>query len=416
MERKYISVLTLNKYIKAKMDKDVSLQNVYIKGEISNYRPHPSGHLYFTLKDENSKISAVMFYNNAKKLELQIENGMQVLVKANVSVYVDNGVYQLYVLSMEQDGIGKLYFQYEQLKIRLKQEGLFNESHKKKIPSFPRSIAVLSAKQGAAVQDVVHTIQLRFPFTKVIVFPIPVQGQGAYIHIIDILKRVDQLKFDTIIIARGGGSIEELWNFNEEALARCIYDLDTPIISAIGHETDFTICDFVSDYRAITPTDAGILATPDQNELKRYNDVLKQRLTYHMKKYIEFKQLNFTKLQNAYCLKNPDYLYSHDVLKLNQLQDQLNHQFQMFEIEHKKYIENQAMRLHQILNHNLTKIENTLQKNILQLDALSPLKVMQRGYTLIKKDEQVIKNSKQLKSGDEVDILFNDGLKKAQIK
>ena len=216
MERQYISVFALNKYIKAKMNQDVSLQNVYIKGEISNYRPHPSGHLYFTLKDENSRVSAIMFASAARKMSFQIENGMQVFIHASVSVYEASGQYQLYVQTIQQDGIGNLYLQYEALKRKLEKEGLFDLKYKQSIRSFPKGIAVLSAKQGAAVQDIVRTIHLRFPFAKVIVFPIPVQGKNAYLQIIETLKQVDTLGFDTIILARGGGSIEDLWNFNEE--------------------------------------------------------------------------------------------------------------------------------------------------------------------------------------------------------
>ena len=275
MKRKYINVLTLNQYIKSKLNEDAILSNIYIKGEISNYRPHPSGHIYFTLKDEYSRIQAVMFASHAKNLDFKVDNGKEVLINGYVSVYEVSGNYQLYVTNMQENGAGALYQKFEQLKNKLENEGLFDQQHKKDIPSFPSRIAVLSAKQGAALQDVLRTIHLRFPFTQVVIFPIPVQGNGAYKEIMKTLKYVDALRFNTIIIARGGGSIEDLWNFNEEELARVIYDLKTPIISGVGHETDFTICDFVSDYRAATPTAAAIKATADQNELK------KQRLYLH---------------------------------------------------------------------------------------------------------------------------------------
>ena len=295
MERQYISVFALNKYIKAKMNQDVSLQNVYIKGEISNYRPHPSGHLYFTLKDENSRVSAIMFASAARKMSFQIENGMQVFIHASVSVYEASGQYQLYVQTIQQDGIGNLYLQYEALKRKLEKEGLFDLKYKQSIRSFPKGIAVLSAKQGAAVQDIVRTIHLRFPFAKVIVFPIPVQGKNAYLQIIETLKQVDTLGFDTIILARGGGSIEDLWNFNEEDLARCVFACQTPIITGIGHETDFTICDFVSDYRSATPTAAAVKATPDQKELRVYQENLQRQLLYKMKHRLD--------VQRQYLLK-----------------------------------------------------------------------------------------------------------------
>ena len=416
MERKYISVFALNKYIKAKMNQDVSLQNVYIKGEISNYRPHPSGHLYFTLKDENARVNAIMFASNAKKLDFSIENGMQVLIKASVSVYEVTGQYQLYVQSMERDGIGLLYLKYEKLKQELEKEGLFDTSHKKKIPHFPKNIAVLSAKQGAAVQDVVRTIHLRFPFTKVIVFPIPVQGNGAYLHIVDTLNYVDQIGFDTIILARGGGSIEDLWNFNEEALARCIYQLKTPIITGIGHETDFTICDFVSDYRGVTPTAAAMKATPDQYELRKHRDNLHDQLIYKMNQLIHHKQQYLHHLQNSYYLKKPEYLYSNEMIRLVHLQDQFLHQLKMFNMKQNQKIVSYQNILYQKINDKIHSIEKRTQFCISKLDALSPLKVMQRGYTLIKKDDVLIKEAHELKKGDLIDIIFIDEKKKAEIK
>lgn len=416
MERKYISVFALNKYIKAKMNQDVSLQNVYIKGEISNYRPHPSGHLYFTLKDENSRVSAVMFASYAKHLDFKVENGKQVFIRANVSVYEITGQYQLYVQTMQEDGIGNLYLQFEKLKKKLEKEGLFDPKYKKKIPAFPKSIAVLSAKQGAAVQDVVKTLQLRFPFTKVIVFPIPVQGKNAYIKIIETLQQVDHIGFDTIILARGGGSIEDLWNFNEENLARCIFNLKTPIITGIGHETDFTICDFVSDYRGVTPTAAAIHASPDQNELKKQRILLHEQLLYRMKQNLHMKRQNLDRLQNSYYLKNPDYLYSNELLRLSHLQDQLFHQLKIFDMKSYQKLFNYQRLLKEKIDKKIADYEKTTQMKISQLDALSPLKVMQRGYTLIKKDNHVIKSANDLKKGDIVHIIFSDEEKAAEIK
>lgn len=416
MERKYISVFALNKYIKAKMNQDVSLQNVYIKGEISNYRPHPSGHLYFTLKDENSRVAAVMFASYAKQLDFRIENGMQVFIRANVSVYEISGQYQLYVQSIQQDGIGNLYLQFEKLKKKLEQEGLFDLKHKKKIPAFPKLVAVLSAKQGAAVQDVVRTIQLRFPFTKVIVFPIPVQGKDAYLKIIESLKQVDCIGFDTIILARGGGSIEDLWSFNEEKLARCIFELKTPIITGIGHETDFTICDFVSDYRAVTPTAAAIYASPDQNELKKQRQLLHEQLLYRMKQIIYSQKQTLDRIRSSYYLRNPEYLYSNELLRLSHLQDRLFYQLKIFDMKSYQKLIDCQKKLKEKIDKQLTKYEKMTQMQISQLDALSPLKVMKRGYTLIKKDNNVIKKANELKKGDVIHIIFSDQEKKAEIK
>lgn len=416
MERQYISVFALNKYIKAKMNQDVSLQNVYIKGEISNYRPHPSGHLYFTLKDENSRISAIMFASAARKMSFQIENGMQVFIHANVSVYEASGQYQLYVQTIQQDGIGNLYLQYEALKKKLENEGLFDQKYKQPIPVYPRGIAVLSAKQGAAVQDVVRTIHLRFPFVKVIVFPIPVQGKNAYLQIIEILKKVDTLNFDTIILARGGGSIEDLWNFNEEALARCIFACHTPIVTGIGHETDFTICDFVSDYRSATPTAAAMKATPDQRELRIHQDDLQKQLLYKMKHRLDVQKQYLSRLQQSYYLSNPEVLYSHEFLRLTQFQDKLSYQFKVFDMKVYQQLMGYQNELKKQMDLKLQKLNHQLQQHITSLDALSPLKVLQRGYTLVKKDEKMIKQAKELKTGDIIDIQFYDGHQKAEIK
>lgn len=416
MERKYISVFALNKYIKAKLNQDVSLQSVYIKGEISNYRPHPSGHLYFTLKDEDSSISAIMFASAAKKLDFQIENGMEVLIRAKVTVYEVGGQYQLNVQTMQQDGIGQLYLQFEKLKKKLEMEGLFDNNHKKPIPTFPKGIAVLSAKQGAAVQDVVKTIHLRFPFTRVIVFPIPVQGKNAYLKIIETLQYVDTLKFDTIILARGGGSIENLWNFNEELLVRCIYACQTPIITGIGHETDFTICDFVSDYRGVTPTAAAVKATPDQHELKKYNQQLFEQLVYKMKHRIDLQKQYLSQLTNSYYLTNPEALFSNEIFRLSRFQEQLSYHFQMFYLTNKQDIVHYQTQMKQLLDKKLQLHQHKLQQSLVSLDALSPLKVMQRGYTLVKSQEKVIKSVKDIHKDDLIEIQFYDGITNAQIK
>lgn len=416
MERQYITVFALNKYIKAKMNQDVSLQSVYIKGEISNYRPHPSGHLYFTLKDEHSRINAIMFASLAKQLHFKIENGMQVFIHASVSVYEVSGQYQLYVKTMEPDGIGQLFLKYETLKKKLYQEGLFDEAHKKKIPAFPKSIAVLSAKQGAALQDIIRTVNMRFSFTKVIVFPIPVQGKNAYLSIIDTLRQVDRLGFDTIILARGGGSIEDLWNFNEEALARCIYECHTPIITGIGHETDFTICDFVSDCRCATPTAAAMKATPDQKELRVHQQELYQQLIYKMNHCLDYHYQKLKRIQQSYYFSNPEVLYSHEILRLTHLQDRLCHQIQIFDLKNYQLLQNYQKQLKQCMDLKFQQHHAKFQQLLLGLDNLSPLKIMQRGYSLVYKDDQMVKSAETLKSHDEITIRFYDGQHQAIIK
>ncbi len=416
MEKKYISVLTLNQYIKAKFSDDGSLQNIYIKGEISNYRPHHSGHIYFTLKDEKSRIQAVMFSSHARNLDFKIENGMQVLIHGYVSVYETTGQYQLYITSMEQDGIGQLFLKYEKLKNKLLNEGLFDQQYKKEIPKFPKAIAVLSAKGGAALRDVCKTIQLRFPFVRVIVFPIPVQGESAYKEIISTLKKVDTIGFDSIILARGGGSIEDLWNFNEEELARCIFDLKTPLICGVGHETDFTICDFVADYRAATPTAAAIIATPDQYELKKYNEQLFSKLLTYYENYINFKELQLNSLKKSYMISNPEYLYANEILRLSQCQTQLSQIMEMFYLKEHNSLDNKLSQLNKTYQTYLLHKQNMFDKEITRLDDLSPLKIMKRGYSLVKKEGVLIKSTNQLHTGDYIEIMFEDGKKDAQIK
>lgn len=415
-EKRYISVHTLNKYIRSKFDQDISLHNVYIKGEISNYRPHPSGHLYFTLKDDHSRVSAVMFASLAQKLAFKLENGMQVFIRARVSVYEITGEYQLYVQSIEQDGLGKLYLEFENLKKRLANEGLFDAKYKKPISHFPRSIALLSAKSGDAVHDFIQIAHSRFPHVRIILFPIPVQGKNAYLKIIETLQAVDRIGFDLIVITRGGGSIENLWNFNEEALARTIFQCQTPIISAVGHEMDFTICDFVSDLRCPTPTAAAVSATPDQQKLKDHLHELEEQLVYRMKQYLQIKKQVLYRLENSYFLTTPEALYSQEILRLTHIKDQLSYQFKVFNIKTYQQLSQHQKRLKEQLDQNIQKQNYKIKQLIIQLDALSPLKVMQRGYTLVQKDQQLIKSYQDLKTGDLIDIQFYDGIKKAEIK
>ena len=362
MEKRYLTVSALNRYLKAKIDSDEQLQKILIKGEVSNFKHHSSGHLYFTLKDETSRINAVMFASKARKLPFELENGMKVLIQASVSVYDVAGTYQLYVDNIEQDGLGNLYLRYEQLKKALALEGLFDQEHKQEIPKFPSKIAVLSAYPSAALADIVRTIKLRFPVVRVIVFPIPVQGKGAYLHIINTLNYVDSLGFNTIIIARGGGSLEDLWNFNEEALARAIYNCKTPIISGVGHEIDYTICDFVADCRCATPTAAGIKATPDLVELKQNVNNINYTLNTLIKQKITLNKQMLNKLNSFYLFKNPNKLFEDKKVKIDYLSDRLKDVFTY----NLNLQSNKAKNLIQTLNHqaNLFTLE---QKNHLNL-------------------------------------------------
>ena len=438
MERKYLTVTALNRYLKAKIDADSQLQKIYIMGEISNFKHHSSGHLYFTLKDENSRVNAVMFSSKARKLPFEPANGMKVFIQASVSIYDVAGTYQLYVDKMEQDGLGNLFLRYEQLKKQLAGEGLFSPENKKQIPKFPSRIAVLSGYPSAALADVVRTIKLRFPVVRIVAFPIPVQGKDAYIKICRMLKYVDSLNFNTIIIARGGGSLEELWNFNEELLARAIFECKTPIISGVGHEVDFTICDFVADYRAATPTAAAIKATPDLMELKQNVANVEYTLSTLMKQKINIYKENFNRLSSFYLFKNPNKLYEDKKAKVDYLYDKLCYAFndnlnsqknkttnliQVFNHQTNLFLTNQKNQL-KVIDHTMNmEIKRKLQINqekyrflISKLNTLSPLKTLERGYAIVLKNEQVVASSNSLSSGDEIEIKMKDGSKKAVMK
>lgn len=438
MEKRYLTVSALNRYLKAKIDADTQLQKILIKGEISNFKHHSSGHLYFTLKDEKSRINAVMFSSKANKMLFELENGMKVLIQASVSVYDVAGTYQLYVDSIEQDGLGNLFLRYEQLKKQLSLEGLFDLDKKITIPKFPSKIAILSAYPSAALADIVRTINLRFPVVRVIVFPIPVQGKDAYIHIIRTLNYVDTLKFSTIIIARGGGSLEDLWNFNEEGLARAICNCKTPIISGVGHEVDFTICDFVADYRAATPTAAAIKATPDLIELKQSVNNLQYKLNTLMKQKITLNEQLLRRIQSFYLFKNPDKLFEDKKAKVDYLYDRLNdiftynlsnqcnkakhlmqifnHQANLFTINQNNHLNliNQSMK--QLMKQKMKYEQERFYYLVSKLNTLSPLTTLERGYAIILKDEKVISKADDLKSGDKVEIKMKGGSQKAIIE
>lgn len=438
MEKRYLTVSALNRYLKAKIDSDEQLQKILIKGEVSNFKHHSSGHLYFTLKDETSRINAVMFASKARKLPFELENGMKVLIQASVSVYDVAGTYQLYVDNIEQDGLGNLYLRYEQLKKALALEGLFDQEHKQEIPKFPSKIAVLSAYPSAALADIVRTIKLRFPVVRVIVFPIPVQGKAAYLHIINTLNYVDSLGFNTIIIARGGGSLEDLWNFNEEALARAIYNCKTPIISGVGHEIDYTICDFVADCRCATPTAAGIKATPDLVELKQNVNNINYTLNTLMKQKITLNKQMLNKLNSFYLFKNPNKLFEDKKVKIDYLSDRLkdvftynlnlqsnkaknliqtfNHQANLFTLEQKNHLNLINQTMEQLMKQKIKYEKEKLYYTLSKLNTLSPLKVLERGYAIVLKEDNVVLTVNELKTGDKIKIKMKDGSKNAIIE
>lgn len=440
MERQYVSVHALNRYIKAVLDNDMQLQTVYIRGEISNYRPHPSGHMYFTLKDDQteSSISAIMFASQARYLKFRLRDGMKVFITAQVSVFERAGRYQLYVRSMQEDGLGNLYIRFNELKQTLEREGLFNTMHKKAIPVMPERLAILSAKQGAALQDVLRTLHQRYPLVRRDIYPVPVQGRDAYKYIVETLRQVDQLGYSTILLVRGGGSIEDLWNFNEEALARCIYDLKTPIITGVGHETDFTLVDYVSDLRAPTPTAASVAAVPSQKELLSHLENKIIQLSNVMRKTIYLEKQKLEKYTHSYVFANPSRIFETKFMKLDNVHLKLNNykirikQKSHYEM-HKKVIQlNTLIKQKQLIETKNISNKQELLKNcfenylknkktsfsycIEKLDLLSPLKTLQRGYIISKKNDSIIKSVKDLHTDDTITLVYADGEKEVIVK
>lgn len=440
MERQYVSVHALNRYIKAVLDNDMQLQTVYIRGEISNYRPHPSGHMYFTLKDDQteSSISAIMFASQARYLKFRLRDGMKVFITAQVSVFERAGRYQLYVRSMQEDGLGNLYLRFNELKQTLEREGLFNTMHKKAIPVMPERLAILSAKQGAALQDVLRTLHQRYPLVRRDIYPVPVQGRDAYKYIVETLSQIDQLGYSTILLVRGGGSIEDLWNFNEEALARCIYDLKTPIITGVGHETDFTLVDYVSDLRAPTPTAAAVAAVPSQKELLSHLENKIMQLSNVMRKTIYLEKQKLEKYTHSYVFADPSRIFEIKFMKLDSVHLKLNNykirikQKSHYEM-HKKVIQlNTLIKQKQLIETKNISNKQELLKNcfenylknkktsfsycIEKLDLLSPLKTLQRGYIISKKNDSIIKSVKDLHTDDTITLVYADGEKEVIVK
>ena len=389
-----ISVTELNKYIKDKIDKDEMLNNVFVKGEISNYKHHYTGHLYFTLKDENSLIKCIMFKGYAANLKFEPKDGMKVTIFGTVSVFERDGVYQIYVKAMQEGGIGSLYKAYEEMKAKLEKEGLFDQSHKKKIPLMPRCIGVLTSNTGAVIRDIINVSTRRNPNVYIKLLPVPVQGPGAAEKIVDAIKTMNEKKLaDVIIVARGGGSLEDLWPFNEEIVARAIYDSELPVISAVGHETDFTIADFVADLRAPTPSAAAELAVPNIADIKLKLDGYDNRYKLALKKKVEFMKLRYEKCMNSRVFKEP-------------LQ-KINEKYILIDMK-VKTIQNSISNIYNNKKTNMIK-------HIAKLDALSPLKTLTRGYSIVQANGKVVKSIEELKKDEEIDIRLVDGQARAKV-
>ncbi|MFF5995441.1 exodeoxyribonuclease VII large subunit [Lysinibacillus sp. KU-BSD001] len=439
MSSSYLSVKALTKYIKRKFEADPHLREVYVKGELSNVKIHTSGHIYFTLKDDGARINATMFRNQAAKLAFRPEEGMQVFIRGDVNVYEVGGTYQLYAHTMEPDGVGGLFVAFNQLKERLQKEGLFNPNFKQPIPLYPKTVGVLTATTGAAIRDICTTIGRRYPQAEVCIYPTLVQGANAAANIAkNIILANEQAMCDVLIVGRGGGSIEDLWAFNEEVVARAIFESRIPIISAVGHETDTTIADFVADLRAPTPTAAAELAVPNQQEL--YQRVLKNQSQLHqmMTARLTFERSRLTKLQNAYPLAMPERLYRPFTEKLIQMDTQLQHATSLYMMKQRNALERLQASLQmqspkQTLDYTKRQLDQITQQltraaytNVEQrkhqfssvirtLEALNPLAIMHKGFNVSYKDGKVVKSIDQLAKDDTIQIALHDGTAQAKI-
>lgn len=392
-----LSVSQLNRYIKMNFDADENLANIFISGEISNFTNHyRTGHLYFTLKDDSAAVRAVMFNSSAKRLKFMPEDGMKVIARGRVSVYEASGQYQLYVDDMQPDGVGALNLAYEQLKEKLQKEGLFSEHHKKPLPPYPEKVGVITSPTGAAVRDIINVLGRRFPYAEIVFCPVLVQGDGAHLQLTDAVNLFNSERAaDVIIIGRGGGSIEDLWEFNDEGLARAVYNSDIPVISAVGHETDFTICDFVADMRAPTPSAAAELAVPDANELQYALSALKNRMFLNISSGIADRRSRLEYLTSKGALKSPDEMLS-----------------------------NRSQRLDTAFSKMLSSYENRIGGKKVEfisaataLSKLDPMSVLMRGFAFVSdKSGKNVYSSQALAKGDEINVRFHDGSAVCEVK
>lgn len=389
-----ITVTELNTYVKEKFQEDEFLNNVLVKGEISNFKHHYTGHMYFTLKDENSLIKCVMFKTYTSHLNFIPKDGMKVMVLGTVSVFERDGVYQIYAKALQQEGIGNLHAKYEELKAKLEKEGLFQKEHKKNIPFMPKCIGVLTSNTGAVIKDIINVSTRRNPNVYIKLFPVPVQGQGASQKIAKAIEIMNEEKLaDVLILARGGGSLEDLWPFNEEVVARAIYNSELPIISAVGHETDFTIADFASDLRAPTPSAAAELAVPNIQELELKLKGYENRFQHALYKKLELIKLRYEKCMKSKAFTNP--------------MQQVNDNYML--------VDKQIKKIESIMKVTIEQKKSCMIEWIAKLDTLSPLKTLTRGYSIIEIEGKMVNTVQKIKKGDKVNIRLADGKRKAEI-
>ena len=413
---KYLSITAITRYLKHKLDSDEHLKCVFLRGEISNFKAHSTGHMYFSLKDETSKINAIMFNRSASKMNFSPKEGDKVLVVGRISVYESTGNYQIYVDEMTLDGVGNLYIAFEKLKENLAKEGLFDESRKKKLPKIPTKVGIVTAPTGAAVKDIISTIRRRFPLCETILFPSLVQGENAASDIVKNIKLANTYDIDVLIVGRGGGSIEDLWPFNEEIVARAIYESEVPIISAVGHEVDFTIADFVADLRAPTPTGAAEIAVPNVVDVIKHIEQLKIRGNENIYKKVNYNKLYLDSIKNSFVIKNPMIMYENKKQNLdmilervkNLITQKLEFNKNEFKILKSNYILNNPLELYK---NKQIKLDNIIDK----LELINPLNTLKRGYTLTYKDNNIIKNVDDLKLNDKITTRLESAIIESQI-
>ena len=414
---KYLTVGALTRYIKYKIDNDEHLKTVFLKGEISNFKMHSTGHMYFSIKDETSKINAIMFSRDAKNITFEPKEGTKVLVVGRISVYESTGNYQIYVSEMIEDGVGNLYIAFEKLKEKLSKEGLFDDKYKKKIPKMPKKIGIITAPTGAAIKDILSTIKRRYPICETILFPSLVQGENAKEDIVKNLKIANEYDLDVIILGRGGGSIEDLWPFNEEIVAREIFASQIPIISAVGHEVDFTIADFVADLRAPTPTGAAEMAVPNMIDIINHIKQLTIRLNESLNKKIKLEKINLEKSKNSIVIKNPMIMIDNKKQKIDLIKESVirilglkleNNKNKLDKIKQNYIINNPEV----IYKEKQTKLLNLIEK----LELVNPLGILKRGYSITKQDNKVIAKIKDIKKTKPLIIKLQDGEIETEIK
>ncbi len=454
-DSKYLTVGAITKYLKHKFDTDNNLKTVFIKGEISNFKAHTSGHLYFSIKDEVSKINAIMFARDASKITFKPADGTKVLICGRISVYEATGGYQIYASEMLEDGVGSLHIEFEKLKKKLAAEGLFDDLNKKKIPELPNRVGIITAATGAAIRDILSTIKRRYPICETILFPSLVQGDNAAVDIVKNIELAKNYNLDVLIVGRGGGSIEDMWPFNEEIVARAIYECPIPIVSAVGHEIDFTISDFVADLRAPTPTGAAEMVVPNIFDLSKHISQLNIRINESIVNKVNVNKINLDNLKNSFVIKNPMTMYDNKKQQISLINEKLNYLI-MNKLENTKIklgsikgsfvINNPAImydskkqsiktineKLNYLINNKISTNKNKfslfksnyilnnpnelyktssmqLSALIEKIEILNPLSVLKRGYTLNYQGDRVVSSINNIDMKKDIKTVFNDG-------